>query len=583
MSENILTAIIPDAKPRNGLAGLAYWRHDLVAGLMVSLTSLPLSLGIAVASGAPPIAGLMSAIIAGLLFPFLGGAYVTISGPAAGLAPALLAAMIALGHGHLETGYPRLLAVICMVGAIQIVLSWLGAAKLSAAFPVSVVEGMLASIGLLIVTKELPHFIGHDFKSHAFFGILQEVPEEIRLLDPKSFGVGIVCLILLFVLSMKKIQQRLAVPPPLVVVGVGMILGGALGVDAHHLIKIPDDILTHGIVLPDFRSLFSDRSIAWAIVTGVVTLVLIDGVESLATIKAIDKIDPFKRKSSPGRTLMAMGVSNICSSVAGGLTIIPGGVKSKLCIVSGGRTLWANFYNALFLVAYLFAGKGLINLIPYSALAAILIYTGYKMFEPKIWLHVLHIGPEQFFVFSVTVATTLATDLLIGIFTGMVVELLLSMALTSHHVRTPLDRPMTFREVFPYALAHLSQFLRNPVMRREQRADGYHVYLDRPLVCFNSLHLDRELSSIPDDAANVYLHIGSHVMIIDHTSCDSLMQFAEEYESSRRGRVELVGMDRLVGWSHSNNGARLAPVSANGHAQPVAIPEDSLADVRAVD
>src|SRR6188472_3277354 len=163
-----ITIPVPSEKPQNGLAGLKYWRNDLTAGLMVSLTSLPFSLGIAVASGAPPIAGLMSAIIAGLIFPFLGGASVTISGPAAGLAPALLAAMIALGHGHLETGYPRLLAVICIVGAIQIVLSWLGAARLSAAFPVSVVEGMQASIGMMIVAKELPHFIGHDFKSHAF-------------------------------------------------------------------------------------------------------------------------------------------------------------------------------------------------------------------------------------------------------------------------------------------------------------------------------------------------------------------------------------------------------------------------------
>ena len=160
----------PLEKPQNGIAGLKEWRYDIVAGLMVSLTSLPFSLAIAIASGAPPIAGLMSAIIAGLIFPFLGGAYVTISGPAAGLAPALFATMFALGHGHLETGYPLLLAVICMVGAIQIVLSLMGAAKLSAAFPVAVVEGMLASIGLIIIAKELPHFIGHDFKSHAFFG-----------------------------------------------------------------------------------------------------------------------------------------------------------------------------------------------------------------------------------------------------------------------------------------------------------------------------------------------------------------------------------------------------------------------------
>src|SRR5262249_53924072 len=124
----------PLEKPRNGVAGLKYWRYDLVAGLMVSLTSLPFSLGIAIASGAPPIAGLTSAIIAGLIFPFLGGAYVTISGPAAGLAPALFAGMLALGQGNLAAGYPLLLAVICMVGAVQIVLSLMGAARLSAAF-----------------------------------------------------------------------------------------------------------------------------------------------------------------------------------------------------------------------------------------------------------------------------------------------------------------------------------------------------------------------------------------------------------------------------------------------------------------
>lgn len=570
-------------KPPNGVAGLRYWRNDVVAGLMVSLTSLPFSLGIAVASGAPPIAGLMSSIIAGLIFPFLGGAYMTISGPAAGLAPALLASMMALGHGHLELGYPRLLAVICMVGAIQVVLSRLGAAKLSAAFPASVVEGMLASIGMLIVAKELPHFIGHDFKSHAFFGIIREVPEEISLMDPASFGLGIVCLTMMFVLSIPKVRRRLVIPPALVVVGVGMFLGWVLKVDSHHLIRIPDNILKHGIVMPDFPGLFGDRSLLWVMVASVLTLVLIDGVESLATIKAIDKVDPFRRKSDPDRTLMAMGISNIASSVVGGLTIIPGGVKSKLNIVSGGRTLWANFYNALFLIAFLFAGKALINLIPYSALAAILIYTGFKMFEPKIWLHALHIGPEQLFVFSVTVAVTLLTDLLIGIFVGMGVELIVSMALTSHRVRTPEGRPMSSGEVFRYGLSHLSQFLRNPVVRRESREDGYHLHLDRPLVCFNSMHFDRELSNIPEDAPALHLHFGENVAMIDHTSSDGLIQFSDDYEGSGRGRVELVGLDRMVHWSHASNGVRIAPVSAHGHPHPVNISEEALAEVQAVD
>ena len=152
---------------------------------------------------------------------------------------------------------------------------------------------------------------------------------------------------------------------------------------------------------------------------------MIDGVESLATIAAIDKIDPFRRKSDPNRTLIAMGISNMCSSLAGGLTIIPGGVKSTTCIFSGGRTQWANFYNACFLIVYLLLGRNLINLMPLSVLGAIVLYTGYKLCAPKVWKHVAHIGSEQLFVFTTTVLVTVTTDLLWGIAAGIVAKLLL--------------------------------------------------------------------------------------------------------------------------------------------------------------
>src|SRR4051812_45456991 len=155
------TAGIAAEKPQNGIAGLKHWRHDLVAGLVVSLVSVPFSLGIAVASGAPPICGLISAIIAGLVLPFLGGSYVTISGPAAGLAPALLAAMLLLGNDRdpekaKAIGYPLLLGAICLTGVVQVVLARFKLARFAAIFPTSVVEGMLAAIGLLIIAKQLP-------------------------------------------------------------------------------------------------------------------------------------------------------------------------------------------------------------------------------------------------------------------------------------------------------------------------------------------------------------------------------------------------------------------------------------------
>ncbi|HEV3341627.1 MAG TPA: SulP family inorganic anion transporter, partial [Pirellulales bacterium] len=191
-------------KPENGIAGLKHWRHDLLAGLVVSLVSLPFSLGIAVASGAPPVCGLISAIIAGLILPFLGGSYVTISGPAAGLAPALLAAMLLLGKGDKAVGYPILLVAICMTGVVQIILARFKLARFAAIFPASVVEGMLAAIGLLIIAKQLPLILGtpgNKFEAHEFWGIVREAPSQFMNMDPKVFLLGMFCLALIFGLA----------------------------------------------------------------------------------------------------------------------------------------------------------------------------------------------------------------------------------------------------------------------------------------------------------------------------------------------------------------------------------------------
>ena len=373
-------------KPENGLAGLKHWRHDLLAGMVVSLVSVPFSLGIAVASGAPPVCGLISAIIAGLILPFLGGSYVTISGPAAGLAPALFAAMILLGKGDRAVGYPLLLVAICLTGVVQIVLAKFRLARFSAIFPASVVEGMLAAIGLLIIAKQLPLIFGsphNSFAAHEFWGIVRETPSQFLRMDPKVFFLGAFTLALIFALASLKTRWVKVVPPQVIAAIVGLIIGRLLGLTGDRLIFIPDHPLRNGFQWPHFQQALANNSLWWPIFTTVLTLTLIDGVESLATIAAIDKIDPFKRKSDPNRTLNAMGVSNLCSSLAGGLTIIPGGVKSTTGILSGARTQWANFYNACFLLAYLLLGRQLINLMPMSVLGAIVLYTGYKLCTPR--------------------------------------------------------------------------------------------------------------------------------------------------------------------------------------------------------
>lgn len=534
-------------KPQNGLAGLKHWRHDVVAGLLVSLISLPFSLGIAVASGAPPVAGLVSAIIAGLLFPLLGGAYVTISGPAAGLAPVLLASMTALGAGNLEKGYPLLLAVICVAGGVQLILSYFRAARFSAIFPASVVEGMLCAIGLLIIGKQLPNFLGAHFHEHDFLGIVREAPSQIIHMTPAVFSIGLFSLVLIFTLSSAKSKWLKFVPPQVVAVIIATAIGWCVGLDKAFLIHIPDRPLEHAFVIPDFSRIINDPSIWFLATTTIITLVLIDGVESLATAMAIDKIDPFRRKSEPNRVLFAMGVSNIASSVVGGLTIIPGGVKSKACIVAGGRTLWANFYNAIFLLIFMFAAKDLINFIPLSALAAVLIFTGYKLCEPRIWRHVAHIGPEQLFVFTTTVVVTLTIDLLWGIIAGVAVKLVLNQwflwlaetAIGQHaNVYSPATSPLK-REFRRFA-----SMFQNPVGRSGMRGSNYHVCFTGPVVCFNNLHVQNELKKIPSTATKVYLDL-SRIPFIDHTTCEFLQSYVEDRERLPGPHIEIVGLDHM--------------------------------------
>ena len=568
-------AVLPSSleKPQNGLAGLKHWRYDLRSGFMVAMISLPFSMGIAITSGAPPVCGIVSAIIAGFLLPFLGGSYVTISGPAAGLAPAIYAGIAWMGAVYLggtasndeimQAGYPLVLVAISIAGLLQMVLAKLKVARLSAMFPAAAIEGMLMAIGLMIIVKQFPLLLGQKFEAHEFWEILEETPSKVRTMNPQVFGLGVGCVALLFILSAVPGRLFKMLPPPVWVFFLGTIASRmSLNLTAENLINVPSAPLENGVVLPQFTTVFGNVHLWLPLAYMVLTLMLIDGTESLATINAVDKLDPYHRRSDPDRTLLAMGASNVASSMLGGLTIIPGIVKSTANIIGGGRTQWANFYNACFLLLFLLFARDWINMVPTVVLASILVFVGFKLCRPKVWRHVAHVGAEQFFICAVTVFATVTTDLLIGVAVGVALKLVLNLWYTGLYHNLFAEDGET-RPALPVRLFNL---FRNPVAERSYCDGVYNLFFDRPLVCFNLFHVIRELERIPPEAEAAYLHLMQNVTLIDHTTSETLAHYVDEFNSQPGDfRLELMGLEQTRPLSMHKNSMRLrVPQVAGG-------------------
>lgn len=531
--------------PQNGLKGLVNWKQDMLAGLVVALVSVPLSLGIALSSGAPPLCGLTSEIIAGLVFPFLGGSFVTICGPAAGLAPVLYSSILTLGKGNMDTGYHLVTAVILFVGLLQIVLTYMKAARFSYLFPSAAIQGMLSSIGFMLIAKQIPNFIGHSYKAHEFWGMVMETPQEMVHFQPQIFAISSTSLALLFLIPKLKLPRLNALPPQLIVVVVALLLGAAWHLDAKYLVHVPSNLIEHGIVMPDFKGLFSDPSLVGSIIVTVLTLTFVDGTESLATILAVDKIDPWHRKSSPDRTLFAMGIANICSSLIGGLTIIPGIIKSTTCIHSGGRTAWVNFYNALFLITFLLLASSVIKMIPLGALAAVLVHIGWKLAGPHKWRYMWSMGAEQTLVYVVTILVTVSTDLLIGILAGIILKFILLIYYNS-------------RSSGKFELSTITNLVTNPISSVELGEKSSNIDISGSLACFNSLYLRSACEKAFAHRKPIHIRLLNSVNVVDHSSSTFLQIF--KLDCARNGLLfSIDGMDALVPRTTDSSSLRYRP------------------------
>ncbi|QDT00240.1 SulP family inorganic anion transporter [Adhaeretor mobilis] len=441
-------SMAPSETPRGDVAGFKqYFKQDVLSGFLVFLIALPLCLGIALACGYPAIAGIFTAIIGAIVATFISDSELTIKGPAAGLIVIAIGCVEAFGGdgpmgGFSEadmSAYKMALAVGVAAAILQIIAGLFRSGILAEFFPLAAVHGMLAAIGVIIMVKQIPIALGVRGAKGEPLEMIKEIPHFFKELNPEIALVGGISLLIMFLWPWaKKLHPLLkAIPAPMIVLLVAVPLGMLFDLQHTHiytfhghkykvgevyLVTMPDRVfgMFDYITYPDFSALKQPTAWKW-----VFMFFIIGSLESLLSAKAIDLLDPWKRKTNLNRDLVAVGVGNLACSLVGGLPMISEIVRSKANIDNGARTRFADFWHGIFLLLCVALIPTILHLIPLAALAAMLVYTGFRLAHPTEFLHVLKVGKEQLLIFVVTLVAVLATDLLIGIGIGVAVKMMI--------------------------------------------------------------------------------------------------------------------------------------------------------------
>ncbi len=487
-----------------------YFKNDLPASIVVFFVALPLCLGIALASGAPLFSGLIAGIIGGIVVGGLSGSKVGVSGPAAGLAAIVLTAIGALG------GYENFLVAVVLGGIIQILFGVLKAGVIGYYFPSSVIKGMLTGIGIIIILKQIPHFFGYDAEPEGADSFIEISGENtfsaiLNIVDNITIGsmiIGIIglAIILLWdkVLS-KKGKFFQVIQGPLVAVVIGIVYFSitsgmeTFGIFSQHLVSvpIPEDTTSflNQFSFPNFNAITNPD--VW--VTAF-TIALVASLETLLCVEATDKLDPHKNVTPTNRELLAQGTGNILSGLVGGLPITQVIVRSSANIQSGVRTkLSAILHGILLLISVILIPK-LLNMIPLSVLAAILLVVGYKLAKPGLFKQMYDLGWKQFIPFTVTVLGIVFIDLLYGIGLGLavgIVVILLKSYQNSHFLH--IEDKSNGKHKIKMTLAEEVTFFNKGAILKELDNLPENTYLELDLI--KTRYLDHDIIEILEDFA----------------------------------------------------------------------------------
>lgn len=504
---------------------------NIFSGFVVSLIALPLGLGLAMASDAPPIAGIIAAIIGGIVVSILGGSHVTITGPGNGLVGVLLVAITTLG---IESAY---VAIMCS-GVLLLLLGFFRMGALSDFFPSAAIQGMLAAIGLIILGKQFHIMLAHKIKRADTIDYLVEIPYTINdaihydnkgLIFAALAGVLSLAIMLFYSKIRNKYLQLIPAPMWIVILSIGFSYYFEFGL--HEPNPIALEYMVSGIPSiqqiiaelprPNFSNIWSFSF--WG---SVLALTLISSIESLLSIKAVDKLDPEKRRSNVNRDLKALGLATIGSGLLGGLNVVTVIARSSVNVNQGATNRSANFFHALFLVLFIVFFSTQLTRIPLTALMAILVYTGYKLASPKVITKMFSIGKEQLIVFFITLIMTLKVGLITGIIAGVIATFIIHIIINRHH---------------GYGL-FIRNLLKPNVLMYKEDGDKANYYVSVKHFCsfINYFRLKKHLDAIPENQ-DVIVDF-SLCDFVDDTVLENINNYQELFDK-RGGHFGVVGLD----------------------------------------